>query len=37
MGAGYDPAHSEGFVRLFGLPGAVAYRQRLAPAGEVER
>ena len=26
MGAGYDPAHSEGFVRLFGLPGAVARR-----------
>ena len=26
MGNGFDPAHSEGFVRLFGLPGAVARR-----------
>ncbi|MEZ6017010.1 MAG: argininosuccinate synthase [Planctomycetota bacterium] len=24
MGAGYEPADSEGFVRLFGLPGTVA-------------
>ena len=26
MGDEYDPAHSEGFVRLFGLPGTVARR-----------
>ena len=26
MGEGYDPKHSEGFVRLFGLPGTVARR-----------
>ncbi|MCP3917071.1 MAG: argininosuccinate synthase [bacterium] len=26
MGAGFEPAHSEGFVRLFGLPGTVARR-----------
>jgi len=37
MGAGYDPAHSEGFVRLFGLPGAVAYRQRRAAESEASR
>ena len=24
MGVGFEPAHSEGFVRLFGLPGSVA-------------
>ena len=28
MGAGYDPKHSEGFVRLFGLPGAVERKAR---------
>ena len=33
MGAGYDPQHSEGFVRLFGLPGTVA-RQVHAGAGQ---
>ncbi|MFT7677033.1 MAG: argininosuccinate synthase [Planctomycetota bacterium] len=32
MGAGYDPQHSEGFVRLFGLPGTVA-RQVAVEAG----
>jgi argininosuccinate synthase len=32
MGAGYDPALSEGFVRLFGLPGTVA--RRVAAGGK---
>jgi argininosuccinate synthase len=28
MGAGFEPIHSEGFVRLFGLPGTVAARRK---------
>ncbi len=30
MGAGFQPIHSEGFVRLFGLPGAVSGRRDAA-------
>ena len=30
MGAGFRPADSEGFVRLFGLPGTVARRKQVA-------
>lgn len=32
MGAGYDPMHSEGFVRLFGLPGTVARQVQMEGA-----
>ena len=32
MGAGYEPIDSEGFVRLFGLPGTVAASARRACA-----
>ena len=33
MGEGFRPEHSEGFVRLFGLPGTVASRVAAGVAG----
>jgi argininosuccinate synthase len=36
MGEHFEPAHSEGFVRLFGLPGAVARRVARGAGPEVD-